>query len=73
MMIELRFDVLVTGRFILGILVGISTAIVPRFVKIMSPTQIAGKMGTYNQLMQTFGVLFSCMMGFLVMRVGGED
>ncbi len=64
---------LVIGRFILGILVGVSTAIVPRYVKIMSPIQIAGKMGTYNQLMQTFGVLFSCIMGFLVMKIGGED
>lgn len=64
---------LVIGRFILGILVGVSTAIVPRYVKIMSPIQIAGKMGTYNQLMQTFGVLFSCIMGFLVMRIEGED
>lgn len=70
---ELRFLNLVIGRVILGIFIGVSTSLVPRYVRIMSPLHIVGKMGTFNQLMQTFGVLFSCLLGFLVININDSD
>lgn len=73
MLIELDFVRLVIGRIILGILIGISTSLVPRYIRQMSPLQIAGKMGTFNQLLQTIGVLFSCLLGFLVLNCQTDD
>lgn len=45
---------------------GISSSLVPKYINIISPVQIAGRMGTFNQLLQTSGVLFSCILGFVV-------
>lgn len=50
----------------MGILVGVSITLVPVFIKIMSPPQIAAKMGSFNQLLQTSGVLGSSLLGFLI-------
>lgn len=57
----------------MGILVGISIALIPTFIKLVSPPQFAGKMGTLNQLMQTSGVLVSSLLGFFVIKPHIDD
>lgn len=63
---NLSFQVLVFCRFLLGITMGISSSLIPKYINVISPVQIVGKMGTFNQLLQTSGVLFSCLLGFVI-------
>ena len=65
-LITLQFYFLAIPRVILGILIGLSTSIIPVYINSISPNNISGKIGTYNQLFQVFGVLFAYLMGFVL-------
>lgn len=65
-LIELSFWYLVVGRLIVGILMGISTSIIPVYINSISPVSIAGKLGTFNQLLIVFGVLVCYSVSFFV-------
>ncbi|MGW4631573.1 sugar porter family MFS transporter [Nocardia sp. NPDC004415] len=51
------FTVLLLGRLIMGLGVGIASALVPTYLSEISPAQIRGRMLTLNQLLQTVGML----------------
>src|SRR5699024_6159937 len=50
---------LVTGRLIIGLAVGGSTAIVPVYLSEMAPTEQRGSLSALNQLMIKIGILSS--------------
>ena len=63
-LIKLEFLFLAIPRFFLGILIGLSTSIIPVFINSIAPSQVSGKIGTYNQLFQVSGVLIAYLMGY---------
>ena len=65
-MFVLRYEVLAASRFFLGILLGISVAITPVFLNSIAPPQVSGKLGTYNQVFQTIGVLLAYTLGTII-------
>ncbi|MGK9044943.1 sugar porter family MFS transporter [Mammaliicoccus vitulinus] len=56
--------VLVIGRFIIGLAVGGSTAIVPVYLSEMAPTNTRGSLSSLNQLMITIGILASYLVNY---------
>nr|WP_263313918.1 sugar porter family MFS transporter [Mammaliicoccus sp. Marseille-Q6498] len=56
--------VLVLGRFIIGLAVGGSTAIVPVYLSEMAPTEARGSLSSLNQLMITIGILLSYLVNY---------
>ena len=58
---------------LIGVCVGISTAIVPAYIKGITPKQIQGIMGTFNQLLQTMGVLWCYIGGFWLLDLTTSD
>ena len=48
-----------------GICVGLYSSIVPMIVKELSPTEIAGTLGAFNQFFIIVGVVFSYLLYFL--------
>lgn len=63
-LIEFNYVNLAVCRFFIGICVGISTTIVPAYIRGVMPNQIAGYAGTFNQLLQTMGVVICYIGGF---------
>lgn len=55
---------LVTGRLIIGLAVGGSTAIVPVYLSEMAPTEQRGSLSSLNQLMITIGILSSYLVNY---------
>ncbi|MFD4369509.1 sugar porter family MFS transporter [Rhodococcus sp. NPDC058521] len=51
------FELLLLGRLVMGLGVGIASALVPTYLGEISPAQIRGRMLTLNQLLQTVGML----------------
>ncbi|WP_105993187.1 sugar porter family MFS transporter [Staphylococcus simulans] len=62
---------LVLGRFIIGIAVGGSTAIVPVYLSEMAPTESRGSLSSLNQLMITIGILASYLTGYAFAGIEG--
>ena len=62
----LRYEILAVTRFFLGILLGMSAAITPIYLNSIAPSQVSGKLGTYNQVFQTLGVLFAYGLGTMI-------
>ena len=56
--------VLVAGRIILGLAVGLASVIVPLYIAEMSPADIRGLLVALNQLMITIGILVSYVVGY---------
>ena len=56
--------ILVIGRFIIGLAVGGSTAIVPVYLSEMAPTDTRGSLSSLNQLMITIGILASYLVNY---------
>lgn len=55
---------LVIGRFIIGLAVGGSSAIVPVYLSEMAPTDSRGSLSSLNQLMITIGILASYLVNY---------
>uniref|UniRef100_A0A7R9YSH1 Major facilitator superfamily (MFS) profile domain-containing protein n=1 Tax=Chlamydomonas euryale TaxID=1486919 RepID=A0A7R9YSH1_9CHLO len=51
------FSTMVVGRFMTGIAIGLSSALVPTYISEIAPTAIRGALGTLNQLMICVGIL----------------
>lgn len=51
------FEMLIIGRFIVGLYSGLSTGFVPIYVEEISPTSIRGALGTLHQLGVVVGIL----------------
>lgn len=54
---------LAAGRLIIGVFVGLASAICPRYIIDISPKEIAGKIGVCNQLLITVGILAANLFG----------
>jgi SP family sugar:H+ symporter-like MFS transporter len=52
---SLNLCVLYLTRFIFGLFTGISTAIIPPYLNSISPMNMIGIVGSYNQLLITVG------------------
>lgn len=57
------YEVLIIGRFFIGINAGINTGIAPMYLSEISPVSLRGLCGTFNQLCITFGVFISTILG----------
>ena len=51
------------GRILCGLTVGLNTTLIPLYIKEMSPTEMSGKTGSFNQLFVTIGVLLTSLFG----------
>lgn len=63
--------VLVLGRFIIGVAVGGSTAIVPVYLSEMAPTEQRGSLSSLNQLMITIGILAAYLTNYAFAPIEG--
>ncbi|KAM6924673.1 solute carrier family 2, facilitated glucose transporter member 1-like [Xenentodon cancila] len=57
------FEMLITGRFIVGLYSGLSTGFVPMYVEEISPTSLRGALGTLHQLGVVIGILLAQIFG----------
>ncbi|KAG7519541.1 solute carrier family 2, facilitated glucose transporter member 1-like [Solea senegalensis] len=57
------FEMLIAGRFIVGVYSGLSTGFVPMYVEEISPTSLRGAMGTLHQLGVVIGILMAQIFG----------
>ncbi len=55
-----------------GMCTGFYSAIAPLIIKEFSPTEIAGTLGTFNQLLVGFGVFFACLLQLILKKVNDE-
>ena len=53
------WEMLITGRFIVGLYSGLSTGFVPMYVGEISPTPLRGALGTLHQLGIVIGILMA--------------
>ncbi|KAI4824454.1 hypothetical protein KUCAC02_012965 [Chaenocephalus aceratus] len=53
------YEMLIIGRFIVGLYSGLSTGFVPIYVEEISPTSIRGALGTLHQLGVVIGILMA--------------
>ncbi|CAM9846789.1 unnamed protein product [Lampetra planeri] len=57
------FELLIVGRFIIGIHCGLLSGFVPMYVGEISPTSLRGAMGTLHQLSLVIGILVAQVLG----------
>ncbi|KAF7210492.1 solute carrier family 2, facilitated glucose transporter member 1 isoform X2 [Nothobranchius furzeri] len=57
------FEMLIIGRFIVGLYCGLSTGFVPMYVEEISPTSLRGALGTLHQLGVVIGILLAQVFG----------
>ncbi|XP_050412311.2 solute carrier family 2, facilitated glucose transporter member 1-like isoform X1 [Patella vulgata] len=57
------YEMLIAGRFVVGINAGINTGIVPLYLSEIAPIELRGFCGTFNQMSITFGVVISQLLG----------
>eukprot|EP00878_Enallax_costatus_P025336 GHUV01027104.1.p1 GENE.GHUV01027104.1~~GHUV01027104.1.p1 ORF type:complete len:476 (+),score=121.17 GHUV01027104.1:193-1620(+) len=59
-------NLMVAGRFLSGIAIGLSSALVPLYISEVSPTSIRGTLGSLNQLMICVGILAALLVNVAV-------
>ncbi|NXK93877.1 GTR1 protein, partial [Formicarius rufipectus] len=57
------FEMLILGRFIIGLYSGLTTGFVPMYVGEVSPTALRGALGTFHQLGIVLGILIAQVFG----------
>lgn len=57
------FEMLILGRFIIGVYCGLTTGFVPMYVGEVSPTALRGALGTVHQLGIVVGILITQVFG----------
>uniref|UniRef100_G3NM56 Major facilitator superfamily (MFS) profile domain-containing protein n=1 Tax=Gasterosteus aculeatus aculeatus TaxID=481459 RepID=G3NM56_GASAC len=66
------WEMLITGRFVVGLYSGLSTGFVPMYVGEVSPTALRGALGTFHQLGIVVGILVAQVFG-LEAIMGNDD
>ena len=59
-------SMLVFGRMVVGLGIGLSSALVPLYISEISPTHLRGTLGSVNQLMICVGILAALMVNVLI-------
>lgn len=54
---------MIVGRFLVGLGIGISSALVPLYISEISPTEVRGALGSVNQLFICVGILVALVAG----------
>lgn len=57
------WEMLIAGRFVVGLYSGLTTGFVPMYVGEVSPTALRGAMGTLHQLGIVLGILIAQVSG----------
>ncbi|XP_029433978.1 solute carrier family 2, facilitated glucose transporter member 1-like isoform X2 [Rhinatrema bivittatum] len=57
------FEMLITGRFVIGLYCGLTTGFVPMYVGEVAPTALRGALGTLHQLGIVIGILIAQVFG----------
>ena len=57
------YEMLIAGRFFIGVNAGISAGISPMYLTEISPTHLRGAVGTFYQLIMTISILLSQIIG----------
>lgn len=57
------FEMLIVGRFVVGVFCGLCTGFVPMYVEEISPTSLRGALGTLHQLGVVLGILLAQIFG----------
>ena len=71
--IALEFVPLLLGRLILGFIVGVNSGLVPQYIYSVTPTALAGSVGSLHQVFLMVGVAVGYTMGFLINPVDITD
>ncbi|KAM9409900.1 solute carrier family 2, facilitated glucose transporter member 1 [Pholidichthys leucotaenia] len=66
------WEMLIIGRFVVGLYSGLSTGFVPMYVGEVSPTALRGALGTLHQLGIVLGILIAQIFGLEVI-MGNDD
>ncbi|XP_041835471.1 solute carrier family 2, facilitated glucose transporter member 1 [Melanotaenia boesemani] len=66
------WEMLIIGRFVIGLYSGLSTGFVPMYVGEVAPTSLRGALGTLHQLGIVIGILIAQVFG-LEMIMGNDD
>ncbi|XP_054472253.1 solute carrier family 2, facilitated glucose transporter member 1 [Anoplopoma fimbria] len=66
------WEMLIAGRFVVGLYSGLSTGFVPMYVGEVSPTALRGALGTFHQLGIVVGILIAQVFG-MESIMGNED
>ncbi|XP_072237764.1 solute carrier family 2, facilitated glucose transporter member 1 [Leuresthes tenuis] len=66
------WEMLIIGRFVVGLYSGLSTGFVPMYVGEVSPTSLRGALGTLHQLGIVLGILIAQVFG-MEMIMGNDD
>ncbi|KAG2214132.1 hypothetical protein INT46_001866 [Mucor plumbeus] len=64
-----NYGVLLFGRVVVGLAVGIASMIVPVYVSELSPKHLRGRLNTLNTLVLTFGQVFAYAMNIALAKV----
>lgn len=72
-MIDLQLTFLLSSRLILGIMAGIQASILPLYLNSIAPVSISGKIGSMNQLLTCYGVIFAYCLGFMIDQDDKDD
>ena len=60
-------------RLLQGFCVGLFSAVAPLIVKELSPTEISGTLGTFNQLNVTLGVFLGTFFTYILKKITGDE
>ncbi len=58
--------VMILGRMVVGVGIGLSSALVPLYISEISPTHLRGTLGSINQLMICIGILAALMVNVMI-------
>ena len=71
--ISLSLAPLLIGRLFLGFIVGINSGLVPQYIYSVTPTELAGSVGSLHQVFLMVGVAISYCFGFIINPNAKDD
>lgn len=63
-MLDLSIFIQTFARFFLGIIIGINSAVIPKYLLSLAPPSMSGSIGSLNQLFITIGIAIAYAVGF---------
>ncbi|MEW5317035.1 MAG: hypothetical protein WDW38_008366 [Sanguina aurantia] len=62
----MSLNAMLAGRFVTGIAIGLSSALVPTYISEIAPTRVRGTLGALNQLMICVGILAALLVNVVL-------